>query len=85
MLVIVIFRAIIMLPTCDMLLMIRFKCIRTHVTYHFVLQSPFSPLQVLDRLMKELRRENSYVPLIEAVKAESVRRQEFVLIEVRSK
>ncbi|KAF0302365.1 Dynein regulatory complex protein 9 [Amphibalanus amphitrite] len=37
--------------------------------------------KVLDRLMKELRRENSYVPLIEAVEAEGIRRQEFVLIE----
>lgn len=37
--------------------------------------------KVLDRLMKELRRDNSYVPLIESVEAESIRRHEFVLIE----
>lgn len=32
--------------------------------------------------MRELRREGSYVPLIDAVNAEAVRREEYVLIEV---
>ena len=37
--------------------------------------------KAVDRLMRELRRENSYAPLIEAVEAEGARRQEFVTIE----